>query len=464
MKKRSKGIVLGMAVLASAMVFAGCGKSEEKETQDVTEEKKEDSEEAVVQQDGESVVIEEEEEPKNYTMNVYDEAGNLVETEVWKDDECVSGKWMTVREDEITDYYAMEKEYNEYGDLIKETYYDKEGNLIVSDLSYSYDREYDGAGNLLKTTVCDLDGNCVRIQYEENGESVTECYDEEGQLESISRNAKNEDGERIKEEVYNSDGSVYVLREEEYDEDGRIIKYVYSSEEKTSNTVYTYNEDGTGVSETTITDADGNQWKSSVGEYDENGECIKDIDYNQDGTISYSKESQYDADGNEIKRIEIDEDSEENWEFKYDQHGNCVARVCNGILLVEEKYDDNNNILLRATYEDDGEVQGNIGYKAEYEYDQKQQLVKSTKIEYDEDVNEKVQEKIVNEYEHDEEGNVSKKITTEYDEDEVLVSKITTLREYEYDSEGRIVKILETVCDENEGTEIKLTYEYIYNE
>ena len=108
-------------------------------------------------------------------------------------------------------------EYDESGNLAKETYTDLNGNGTI--------KEYDGSGNLVKETHTNPDGRRFVYEYDEKGNVLkltTEHYNEDGEL-LFSRCEEYDEKENvIKLTHINADGSGYVC-EYEYDEDGNLV-------------------------------------------------------------------------------------------------------------------------------------------------------------------------------------------------------------------------------------------------
>ncbi len=201
-----------------------------------------------------------------YNVYIYDSEGKLLKWEEWrseKTDKKDKNKEPVLVKTEYV-FYRDEFEYDENGNLIKETYYDTEGNVsqitenaynsngkLQSVVIYSgediiekYELEYDDNGNLIKFVVV--------------GTSVTEYVYNEASVvvESISKSVETDTP--IRKDEYDSAGN--IIKTTEYDETGKptsIKEFVYDSFGKITGDSYY--------------DGEGNvEWESKY-EYDKNG-------------------------------------------------------------------------------------------------------------------------------------------------------------------------------------------------
>lgn len=200
----------------------------------------------------------------------------------------------------------------------------------------------------------------VLLQYEE--------YDEKGDIQK--REYYSESGDRGEwesfeywegklsyEERHYPDGKTKWRRE--YDEREREAFY-YEYDEQENLTVYSvvdsYTETGKPKSRICY-DGRGNfQWSRNY-EYDEYDNCVKDMSYNDDGSLSSWQEYGYDENVNLIRTA------------GYYANGEFIASI-------EWEYDEHNNITKESHYNSDGSYEWGSLYG--YEYDRMGNPVKKT--------------------------------------------------------------------------------------
>lgn len=210
----------------------------------------------------------------------------------------------------------------------------------------------------------------------------------------------------------------YSYFEGETDDGSRTVTtYVYNEyfdvveeSEGTSKIIYEYNDnrDVISISDDTI------GWSYEY-QYDNNGNCINEKEYNSDNELIYEYNNKYDASGNIISKEEIEYYDTENgsstycayYEYEYDNNDNLIkmTRTQPSLAWVEYEYDKNDNLIIEKTYgyNEEGSIQK--GSYCEYEYVDNN-LVK--KVDYC----------------GGEDGNYS----------------VDSYTEYEYDSEGYLIK------------------------
>ena len=206
-----------------------------------------------------------------------------------------------------------------------ETVRDSEGRIIRAP-KYEYDGsvtyvvyEYDAQGNWVSSGTYNLlgelenamqreidsDGNCIRINYYDgsgnlesysqliyqNGElSRLDDYDLSGQMTDYTLY------EASRRSYYTPDGTLKYAYEYEYDAQGNPLKTSHFNEEGVLSqyTLSEYGEDGQLTSEETYY-ADGRKIRRT--EYDEFHRNIREVDYYNSGTVSFTTEYEYDDGG-----------------------------------------------------------------------------------------------------------------------------------------------------------------------
>ena len=178
------------------------------------------------------------------------------------------------------DAFGKIKEYDEYdakGNNIKELIYEGEDNIVAWT-----EWEYDELGNITKVISCSADGTVggwIEYAYDNDGRRIQEStYDSNGHIEVLY----DDFGNKIKEERYNSSGELTEWDTYIYDVNGNCLEKIY------------YGMDGMVV-----------EWYSW--EYDTEGHRIKENIHHPDGNLAMGYE--YDTQGNQIRIIDYDEES-----------------------------------------------------------------------------------------------------------------------------------------------------------
>lgn len=254
---------------------------------------------------------------------------------------------------------------------------------------YTYDGgadiyNYNDNGDLEKITCYDGDGNVIsesitEIEYDENGNILKETTYENGSISSISEFALAEDSKSYQKSYvsFMPDGSKNIFN---YNTDGNITEtQSYTAEGSVIyEELYEYK-----------TDSNGNQYNSvitqnnfelgtvSVFEMSENGDMIMSVEKDLDGNIIYEDryDREYDENGNKLwekhyvngelvyEVIEYSLSEDGNWAFpkkeiEYTEEGLTKVYDYNekGELILEKDYDENGNVVYY--------------FVCEYEYDE----------------------------------------------------------------------------------------------
>ena len=189
--------------------------------------------------------------------------------------------------------------------------------------------------------------------------------------------------------------TIYVTSKEiTYDGDGKV----------SSVTTYEYNEYGNmTVMNTEGMFSDRTEYKY---EYDENGNIVKDVILDEDGSIVNISTYEYDAAGNQIKRG-----------YKNESLGSEGEEI--------SEYDTDHNLMKTTDYDEDGTIKEIYLY--EYDNDM---LIKFGSYNADGSLN---WDSI---YEYDSDGKVIKEVGS-LSIDGVIYSSI---EEHEYDADGNLIK------------------------
>lgn len=250
-------------------------------------------------------------------------------------------------------------------------------------------------------------------------------------------------GRLVKEAAYdNDDSSLKYYIEYSYDEAGNLVK------------VISYDEDGNVLASNYAHEPEDYKyfgWREFS--YDEAGNQVKYIEYDKYGVVVISEEYSYDEAGNLVWSIGYDKDGDvvRQREYSYDETGNltkCVLSCENdgSGSWSEFSYDEAGNMI------EIGEQYGNKysfkNYQWEKRYDSSGNLVKETKL-FDDGWGEET-------YNYDNSGNLVKKTCLE---DDGYVNEET----YSYDNSGNLVKETYQNYRDNEyinGNLYGITYSY----
>ena len=234
-------------------------------------------------------------------------------------------------------------DYDEHGNELKKSFYDKNGKLTVV-----YTSTYDENLNLLTEVRTDSEGNVENYEkyvYDRDGNLIEE-YEGDNEKELVIQNRYeyksgklvkdifygldendifwinvyeyNDKGLLVKKSHESEDGYVYRTYEYEYDKNDNLIKmtdmsygkcphiYFYDSEERVIKEEY-YGEDGElsfatenkygkyGLEESITT---GRIPSHTVIEYENNGQTVTTYSVAEDGTKKETRVKTYDKDGN----------------------------------------------------------------------------------------------------------------------------------------------------------------------
>lgn len=272
--------------------------------------------------------------------------------------------------------------------------YDKNGNL--TSITYSGGEKdtrkeytYDENGNKL-TELIYSDGKLIYEEtnsYLENllvlSESVTlyTIGDEEIRDIRSKEFTYNDNDELVKEKEYFDDTRITT----EY-ENGLIMKILCEYNAVTSYDTsyrieYCYNEAGNELSETKFIGDSMEEEAKTVSTYNENGKRQTYTVYKYSDIISTTEYS-YDDKGNLTKSVETDTELDSTVKEKYfDENGNMIKQVVNGVTLEENTYYENNMIKSCTEYEKDGRL------LAKRLYDERNNVIEEIRNDYIEGLN-----------------------------------------------------------------------------
>ena len=208
------------------------------------------------------------------------------------------------------------REYEEAGTL--EKLYEN-GNLSgYQVVAYREDGELDSV------QVFDTVGNCIR----------NELYNSDGSLGHYNLNEYDSSGNCIKSEAYSSDGSLFGCYKFEYDSNGNQIR-----------------AEGYG--------SDGTLLGYVLYEYDSDGNRTKDEYYDSDGILQYYTQNQYDSSEKLLREENYDSNNslQSYVLYEYDSNGNCTMEDVYNSGSPHQTcvytYNENGEKVMLQFYEDD---------------------------------------------------------------------------------------------------------------
>jgi len=261
----------------------------------------------------------------------------------------------------------VKADYTENGNVLSEIRTDGDGSL-----QFSYRYEYDNQGNMVQISGKRLSkGELIPYIYHYQ-------YDERGnQIEGIR---------------YATDSSVLSRYKAEYDENDHFVKGM-NFVEKRADTRYLaeYNENGELIKESK---SQCYEYKGEtkyqleykkVYEYDESGNVIQELSYDDYEALEYKHQYQYDDSNNLIKAVKYEGDSQTPSQvykaefvaqnnlkefYIYDPEGRIKSHnkaVYNGTDMIMEYRvsGDSTKTIYRASYDNQGNVVEEINYADE---------------------------------------------------------------------------------------------------
>ena len=329
--------------------------------------------------------------------------------------------------------------YDEYGNISVIAYLDPAGNPVLNEQRWAtYTRKCDENGNIVKGVylgidqkVCPLsnDGGIIGKEYDEHGNSITESiFDKDGQLawgrEGVARCVAkyNKQGRIIETANYGTDGNLCFNKEgyarllSTYDDCGNVIEMAYYGVDGApcfnnkgyAKVSYGYDEWG-NVTEILFLGVDGKPCTDSSGvarcvmRYDERGNKIEEATSDTEGNPCLNAQGAAkmtavcDSWGNVTEmtywgtdgRLGLNKEGFAKLNFKYDERGfreetayfdvnNKLCMRTGGYAKVLEKYDPRGN-CTEVAYRDENDRPCLLkdGYaKLSFQYDDRGNVVK----------------------------------------------------------------------------------------
>ncbi len=290
----------------------------------------------------------------------FDENGNVTKS-VCTDNNGYTESWEIAYSEKREVIKETNERYNiyldeHYGASYSEYKYDDDhrviSNFYKSSEGESYLREYrfNEKGDQIKFTVKHETGEIYGYDYEyvydENGNIITEIQTTfDGEIDCITETIYDERSRIIKEVTTYGDSQenhemLVDKKEYTYDDNGNVIKYVYTSDIETDCVCeYSYDDKGNQIKAICTLKNGGKSCNEKV--YDDSGNCIRRIQTDYDGNIS-AFEYEYNEAGNVTKETRTSDGHVSVLESIFDDKGNEIRfkETEDGRLITDFTYAD----------------------------------------------------------------------------------------------------------------------------
>ena len=254
---------------------------------------------------------------------------------------------------EPVEYTEVFAEYNENGQITKESRYEPDGTLNTLTINTYNEKgeldqaeQYDQDDILLQKTVNRYDENhrlaaqanyygdasdeyVTKYFYDDNDLMVNQAVFLNGKLDFVEKTWEYQDGRPVKVTENDDYGNTLYVHLYEYDEKGQVSVYTRDEVQNKDRRTYEFT-------------------------YDENGNRVKDLIYNFDMKLIAKVLRTFDAEGHQLEIVEEDLDSYRRIKMEYD--GNLVVKNTmfdkNGEITgwAENEYDENGKERLAREF------------------------------------------------------------------------------------------------------------------
>lgn len=285
-----------------------------------------------------------------FLMRIYDGSGKLVYGEclIYQEGLLSEKKLITtgqtLRQRTVYEYengvLVGKSSYDMYSNLTQYIRYTADGKALYWELY-----EYNDAGQETRyyryTAKRQLD-YWHEYEYDAQGRETSHArYNADGSRRDWSEYTYDEQGHLLCQKQYDSAGSLNVQTDYTYNEDGSFSTWTFF-----------YRYDGTMSKELSIYDKNGNRTHyaaypsggylshGSDSKYDENGNLIEHAEFGYGGLVTKWYEYEYDDQGRELRRYTHGlYERASSYENRYDEEGNCIERIY---------YDNEGNVTDRV--------------------------------------------------------------------------------------------------------------------
>lgn len=254
---------------------------------------------------------------------------------------------------EPLEFMEVSAEYNEHGQITKESRFDSDGTLNTLTIN-----NYDEKQNLIQTEQYDQDDILLQKtvnQYDDNQQLVSQLnYYGDASDEYTTKYYYDEDNNPVKQEVYVNGKLDYVERITTY-VDGRPDTLTENDDYGNALYVHHYQYDENGrLSVYTRDEVQNNDRSTYEFTYNEKGDRIKDLIYNYDMTLIAKVLRTFDEAGRQIEVVEEDLDSYRRLTMEYDGDRVVKNTIFNKegdiVNWSEYEYDDNGKESLAREF------------------------------------------------------------------------------------------------------------------
>ena len=272
---------------------------------------------------------------------------------------------LRVYADGVTAYY-MTYEFDQQGNVIRDTEYDEPGGKKLNETTYEYNAE----GKLTESRTNDeINGYTTHTIQQYNGENADyeTMYYYDGSFCYASLTRYDDDGRAYAYTGFNENGEITYSELDEYNEDGQLIRSKSLNQKGIMTGETLYNDKGNTERRNDYEYADGTYEGYSLYEYDGHGHHIKTTSFDAEGKLTGWCEYGYDGNGDQIRSTDYDENGRvtETTEYTHNRKGRTVLQItanADGTVVSRYEYDDYGVMVFSRRWRESGV----LWYETEY--------------------------------------------------------------------------------------------------